>query len=668
MFTNSNFAFSNKTLKWFSTVWAIVIIAPLVYFPGSAVLTGHPWKVELVMSFVLFATLAFSFSIQQKNKYTVLISPKIIFYIYFPFCAFIFWSAMSAFWADSILSVAHHSLVWACYLIFFLLTIYIVSNKGLFKITIISLGSVISIISLCCIFEYVFEEATSQTFRGRYSRFAEIFAALLPLFFSLVLRLNRKHLTWAVFVTLFLWLGMLFSTSRGALLSAIIGISVFILLRIFTNKTSAETKRLAYATIGIVFILLLTQTQILKTNEQKITTFSRIAMNDAKNSDDITSQKLRFQFIEIGLKMVSGNYLVGVGADNFGLEFNKYRAVFSENPENKPIAQLQEEYLPERAHNEYLQILTELGIIGGIILLCLLFGIAKLGFAEIVKNRFKKSSILTHSAIGGIVAFLVSSCFSSFSFRLMQNGLVFFFLLAILLRNFAVEKNQERQNNLLVAPKLKIVFVSIGLLACLSLTVFSTLKATSQYLVYQAERQENFETAKSYYENAISLDPANASADFSFGIRLLNEENYQESAAHLKQAVKNGLNDSVSYSYLISAQTLANQSQQAVDTAFEAVKIFPYSVFMRVRYAALLNKFGEKIESENQLRIARQLDKNQSETWWLLINYGSLKASEKSRVNKEISSLDELTPNSGIYAILAERQIIHPDEKSIFKF
>ena len=566
---------------------------------------------------------------------------------------------MSAFWAESVLSVVHHTLVWACYLIFFLLAIYIVSDKRLFKISIIALGSVISIICLCCIFEFVFEESIGETFGTRYGRYAEIFAMLLPLFFSFVLRLKRKHLWWAVSISAFLWLGLLFAMSRGSLFSSIIGLSFFVLLRIFSKKSLTEKRRLAFALTGLIFIAFLAPDG---------GTFSRIAINDEKNPDNSFSQNVRLLYAGVGKEMFCENYVIGVGADNFGLEFNKYRTSFSENTTDKFAARQSEQYQTERAHNEYLQILTELGIIGGIILLCFLLGIAKLGFAEICKNRFERSNILTHSAIGGIVAFLVSSCFSSFSFRLMQNGLIFFFLLAILLRSFAVERKQEKQNSLLIAPKLKLAFISIGLLVCLSLIIFSTLKATSQYFIYQAERQENFETAKSYYENAINLDPANAAADFSFGIRLLNEDNYQESAAHLQQAVKKGLNDSVSYSYLISAQTLANEHQRALNTASEAVKIFPYSVFMRVRYAALLNDFNKKAESENQLRIAEEINSKQAKTWWLLINYGSLKASEESRNNKEILSLDKLAPNLGVYAVLAERQIIHPDEKPIFKF
>ncbi len=251
MFNNSKSAFLNNNLKWFSAVWAMCLIAPLVYFPAPASIIGHPWKVELSISLILSLSLVSSLYFLLKNKYAGLISPKLVSYIIIPFCAFIIWSAISAFWAGSFLSVVHHTLVWTGYLIFFLFALHIISNKKNFKISIISLGSVISIICLCCIGEFLFSPSIGETFGFRYARFAEIFASLLPLFFSFVLRLNRKHLVWAISVTLFLWLGTIFSMSRGSLLSSIVGISVFILLRVFTVKTSSEKRRLI-AVIGSV--------------------------------------------------------------------------------------------------------------------------------------------------------------------------------------------------------------------------------------------------------------------------------------------------------------------------------------------------------------------------------------------------------------------------------
>ncbi|HYP50560.1 MAG TPA: hypothetical protein VEQ34_06430, partial [Pyrinomonadaceae bacterium] len=128
------------------------------------------------------------------------------------------------------------------------------------------------------------------------------------------------------------------------------------------------------------------------------------------------------------------------------------------------------------------------------------------------------------------------------------------------------------------------------------------------------------------------------------------------------------INTTVSYSYLISAQTLSNDLEQAEKTNAEAVRIFPYSIFMRVRYASLLEKLHLKDESVKQYESARQLDKKQAETWRLLINNGAFAASQRAKTDKEILNLMELRPAPALYAILTEREILYPEEKSKFNF
>lgn len=667
MFVKPNFLFRDNWLKTFAAIWAFVLITPLIYFPGPSALFGHPWKVELTISLIFCLFLSCYLFIWKKDEFTASISPNLVRNVLTPCFAFISWSAASAFWASSTLSVAHHTLVWADYLVFFLFALFIASNKKLFKISVISLGSVISIICLSCIFEFILEERPGETFGFRYSRFAEIFAALLPLFFSFTLRLKRKHFIWSVFVTLVLWLALMFTTSRGSLVSAIIGMSVFVVLRILTDKSAAEKKRFIFVLAGLIFVFILTQIPLLSSNEQKASTFSRITTQAENDPGNSLSGNIRFLFAGVGKEMFFDNYLVGVGADNFGLEFNKYRAVFSANPRNKSTAGMQEELLPERAHNEYLQILSELGIVGAGFIFCLFLGMAKLGFLEIKRNRSERGSILTHAAIGGISAFLISSSFSSFSFRLMQNGLIFFFLVAILLRNYVVRK-QEVKSSWFIAPRLRKAFVLVALTGCSSLFIFSGLKATSQFLVYTAENEADFETAKTYYAKAVLLDKANGSANYSLGLRLLAENSYLESAAELQRAIDKGINTPVCYSYLISSYTLANQIKPALKTNSDAIEIFPYSVFLRVRYASLLKRFDRLEESEKQMEIAEQLNKKQAETWWLLINNGASRVNENFRVNKEILSLEELKPNSAVYAVLTERQIVYPNEKPKFNF
>ncbi len=653
-------------MKLFAAFWAFVIIAPLVYFPGPADLFGHPWKVELTVSFLLFSTLLFSqFRLKAADGY-LQTAPKSVVWLFVLLFAFTVWSGISIFWADSNLSVAHHTLVWICYLVFFLVVSQIVVHPKFFQTTLISLSVVVGIIAVNCILEYTFSPDIGDTFASRYARFAEIHAALLPLFFGYVLRLKKRHLIWAISVTLLVWLAVLLTMSRGALLSSVIGLSVFVAFRLINHKTVLEKKRLVFGVIGITAVIFLTQIQIFDTGQPKATTLNRLVVKNEKDADNSLGGNVRFLFHGVAREMFAENPVTGVGADNFGLKFNEYRAPFSADERNKASAAQQEWLLPERAHSEYLQILAELGIVGAALFGLFIFGIARLSFGEIKQRVFARSDILTHSAIAGMIAFLINSAVSSYSFRLMQNGLIFFFLLAIALRKHFSKPNQISAAHTVINRRLKIAFALFAAVGCLSLTVFSALKATSQFYVYQGERQTDFADAESNFRFAAQIDPANASANSAFGFRLLSEGFYPESAAQINVALEKGLNTSIAYSYLIAAQTLANEPEAALKTAAEAVNIYPYSVFLRVRYAALLQKSNRLNESAAQYEAAERLDRKQAETWRLFINEGAPTASERARRDKNFVELMELKPDGAIYSILTEREILYPQEKSQF--
>ena len=411
----------------------------------------------------------------------------------------------------------------------------------------------------------------------------------------------------------------------------------------------------------MVLIVGFVQIPILNSSEQKSTTITRLTA--AKDDDKTNSiqQNVRILLAKVGIEMFKENAVVGVGADNFGLEFNKYRAVFSANEANKATAEQQESMIPERTHNEYLQILAELGIVGGVIFLLFIFGIAKLSFSEIKENRFNRSNILTHAAIAGLITFLITSSVTSYSFRLMQNGLIFFFLLAVLLRNYVV--NRPKTNKFYASSNFRLVIIPAAIILCLSLTIFSTLKATSQYFVYLAEKEPNLETAKSDYAKAMFLDSANASANSSLGFRMFFENHYQEAADNFQIAINKGVNSSVAYSLLSTNQTLVNNEQAAKNTFEEAIKIYPYSTFLRVRYSVSLEKFGKKDEAANQFKIAKQLNSPQAETWRIFINEGKEATDRKIEINKELVKYDDLDPQQAIFAVINERQILHPEER-----
>lgn len=668
MYKTENSLITTDNLKWFTVAWTFVIILPLIYFPASSLLTGHPWKVELGISLLLFPLTIFLHNFLKQQNELIIFSNSFQSNIIIPCVLFTVWSGLSMFWASSVLSVMHHTLVWCVYLICFIFLCSVISRKRILRHHLLVLSTILTIIAFLSIIEFLFSGEIGKVFGFRYSRYTEIFAAIIPLITVFVIRSKGKYYIFSCLALGVLWLSILFVGNRTSLIAVIATMSVFFLARVLLTKNAFEKKRLAVSASIFVIIFIFLQLPFVNTLTQNDGTLSKIKVYSKADASNSVSQNVRLFYYDVGLEMFSDNYLKGVGADNFGIRFNRYRAVYSAKGQNSALLNHQEELTAERTHNEYLQIVTELGLVGGLLFLLILTGIFRLGIYAPFKNKKVHSDILTQAAIAGVFAFLISSLFSSYSFRLMQNGLVFFFLVSIILRKHIKIIDKPEYLEKIPAPNFQFLSLALSLTVCFALAAFSASKATSQFLTYQAERTQNAEDSKTLLKKATVFDPDNAAAYFLHGFVNLNEKNYSESAAYFDKSIHRGLNSSVEYSYLMSAQILNNDLDAAEQTALKNVEIFPYSVFARTRYAAILKMRNKSKESNEQLAFAHRINADEAKTWWILLTEGARIAGEKSVRDAGVLKLYRLLPQEGIHAYLIERETLHPEEKVQFNF
>lgn len=628
------------------TLWPLILLTPLLPFPAPSILVGHPWKPELFLSLLLIGVFAVIF-LKANGKFGL----NLTYPITAAMAAFVIWSGVSILWAGSLNSVFHHTLVWAEYLIFFVILSSSITGKHLFRNTIYVLGVVALIISANCVIEYVLRERIDSTFGFRYGRFSEVWAALIPLFTAFTIRTKGMKLGLSIVVTSLMWLAVLFSTSRTSLAAAAGGLAVFVLSSLLLKKGRGQFKKLVFVVSLLAIIGVVTQLPIFPArDEQKPSVLNRIATSSETDPSNSLGRNIRFLFIGVGAEMVRSNPLGGVGADNFGVAFNKYRSEISASSEKGALVTGNEDAIPERAHNEYLQVATELGIIG-----LGLFGVFLIAVFWLGYRSLKQSvNIYKLAAASGITAFLFSSLFSSYSFRLVQNGVVFFFLAAILIGK---QRAQRSKNSSLLA---------VALAASVCLGVFSSLKAASQYMAYRGESTADLGTALSDLSTAEKLDSTNAAANYTAALKLLNESRYAEAAAHFQAAIDKGVGTSATYSYLISAHSLNGSDQSALDSAAAAVRVFPYSTFLLTRYSVLLEKAGNTSEAQKQFSRAQGIDARQAETWKMFIINGARVAAEAGRNGVGVPLMADLYPQDALYAMLAERQILHPNERYTF--
>jgi tetratricopeptide (TPR) repeat protein len=384
-----------------------------------------------------------------------------------------------------------------------------------------------------------------------------------------------------------------------------------------------------------------------------------IASRFVSNERITDSNNFRKLMTTLSFEMFKANPVIGAGADNFGMEVNKYREIYGTNNPDDINLKASENELPERSHNEYLQILAELGVVGFLIFLMFLLGIALM-----LINAFRRrASLLTLGSHIGVFMFLASSLVSSYSFRFVQNALIFFIVLAVASKQLLRQKPDKP----LFIPATRLKFAgAFAVVLCLSLAGYSFIRVASAYYATSGNYIQSTDEAMPLYQRAIWLDNENAFAHYDLASRLLDDGRYADAVPHYERAVKLGIATSPNLSYFSTVQLLAGDTAGAEATFAYGAKLYPQSVFVITRYAFLLKQNGKPQDAATQLERARMLDQPAAETWWTFMNDGPEQATDNFEQNATLTEIMDLKPYRSIYAIKKERDIRFPGEKFEF--
>ena len=392
----------------FAAFWALLLFVNFIpVIPQPEVITGYLWKVEFAMA--AFLSIALILFVKVSKDKILSFSHREFFWIILPLFLFTAWSGASVFWAESQRDAVHHTLLWACYCIFYLLIRQVVTQPSRLKVSLKATGVVVAIIGIVCLLEYF---STSYDLSGnvslRYNKYAEAIATLFLLFAAISIGRKTRHSILFGAVAIAGWLGIVFSLGRTQFLAALFAIFVFTLFALIRSGRGISLKKAAIFSFVFVSITLLSQISLFTQNSQQ-TTFKRLSGDEHSQ----LSFQVRMLAWQIALENLRQNPLVGVGAENFAATYGTARLNLAQNNPANPNLNVYEDILPERAHNEFLQILSELGVVGIAIFGWFLFGIARVAFSM----RGKRTSLLSVAALAGIFAFLISSAASSYSFR-----------------------------------------------------------------------------------------------------------------------------------------------------------------------------------------------------------------------------------------------------------
>ena len=655
-------AILKSVLSLFLLGWSVILFIPSAPFVPRYATDFLPWRIE-----ILSAILLLPFAVWQMRRLDpspfVTFSRAEIFLILLPLLAFIGWSGVSFGWANFPLATVHHTLVWAEYLLFYLAVRQIIKHPADLRLLIYGLMPVIWLIGLPAIIEYYSSVALGNAANGigfRYASYAELMNALLPLVLAVAVRSKGVFFRLALLTALIICLLDISSLSRTALILLVFVTTVFSAMIFIFKQFTACRRPLLKILCALIFVPVTLQI-VPFLYSQQIPILERYKYKAHIEESNGT----RPFFSGVALEMLEAQPLTGIGADNYGYQFDNYRAIYGDKHPGSPYMNIAENEVPERAHNEFAQIAAELGIIGLALFAVLVGSVIYLSFAALQRRRF---SIYGNAALLGIVSFLISSMITSYSFRAVTNGTVFFFLLAVAV--FALDpKKSVVQNSPSAAPRRATILLrpiyGFGAIACLLMIIFCTVRVLSVNYAQRAAAETDTETAANLYQKAFRFDRENFSAYFSNGMKLVDQGRYAEAIPLLHRSIGIRHTRVTDYSLLATAQTLAGDNRAATDTFRQAVRRYPLSVFARTRYALLLKSDGDDAAANEQYAVALSINPENARTWKNLIGRGAKAATEAAFADSSNTQIMDLKPELAIYAVIMEREIVHPEEKFV---
>lgn len=613
---------------------ALSLLAILFRVPEPSLQVNQPFKAELLISLFLIAAFGVMLGSQAaasraRSNIAMIVSIAV----------FIAWSAASVFWAASFGSVVHHTLLWSIYLIAFLLfTGYLPSPIASTRFCITTFVIVSLILGFLCIFDYltVIDFTSSEgDIRIRYGKYAELLVTLSPVLWAAAIYVRqRQRMMLLLIAGLLSWITAMLSLSKGAFLAGIIGFVIFFTGSALFSTTAFRKRVMTFAALWIVITI---GTQVFFSWFSAVPSTTSYITGSADQTR--TTSAMRVFVWKVGRQMSTDHTLFGVGADNFGLAFNTERIAYRKNFHDVPSEEIAEDYIVERAHNEPLQVLCELGIVG-IVLFSIPFVIFAGIFFKLLFRRRRLQPVIW-GAIAGITAFLVSSQFSSFSFRSAQNGFVLFMVLAIAVKKMSPSRAPAKAG-MFASPAFLLSFAALVLS-----TSFCISKCIAEYHVYSAERSEFYSDAHDHYQATVAIDPEYAGAYLSHASRAAVTDN--DAAARLTRiAIDHGLGVTAVYSQLAKEHAKAGKTAEAEAAYREGLAIFSRSIYLRMEFAVFLEGLGNTDDAAEQAAIARSVDLRQANGWYWIIKEGSVAAFYRSQKDSSIAPPADLRPHNAV--------------------
>lgn len=563
-----------------TTIIILIILVAVAFYP-NCITVFIPVKKMVVEILVSIGLMFWGFKIITHKKKGFIYSS-----LNLPVLSFILICVLSLLWSTNIFSsIRELPLFLAGPLLYFLVINNINNRKQINKIinALILIGTLLGIYG---IFQYfgidfsIFESAKGrqQVFGlfGNVNYFAEYLIIPIPIAIPLFLvNKNKIKKVLLLIAILTMSISLLFTFTRSSYLG--FGVSLILMFFLYTiqwrqkfikNKKKIVIVILLLAAIGTIVFSLPNPFNKPGTIINKIK--SRISPTQLTQDSSIKRRLATWQFT---ILMIKDHPVFGSGIGTYKYNTLRYQAEFFSKNNNRSIYP---HGFAQEAHNEYLQIWAEMGIVGLSIFIWVIFSYFKYGLKALKKNEDKYKQGMIIGLMGAVIAVLGDSIFG-FPLHLPATVMMFWLAFGLTVsqsitdsdfqenpqifnnilkiknnqkrkgnktrKEIAIERETNKKNRLYKIIFLKIFFALI----IFFLTVFLTINAIRPFIArtywFHADKEKNrndigLTEMVNNYRKALKWDPYLGEVYYDIAFLLMQNGLWTPALEYFKEAEK----------------------------------------------------------------------------------------------------------------------------------
>jgi O-antigen ligase/Flp pilus assembly protein TadD len=582
--------------------------------------------------------------------------------LYFPLCFFTVILTISLFLGNNIIISLGDYFNFISYIILFFITLNFIKSEKEFNVLIKIFFITSFLVALYTLIQYYgldfyyahLGKLTSTI--GQKNWISNYLAMIFPIAFSFFLLENNRNIKY-IYLTLLvvLYTTLLICQSRGIWISIFLTLIVafIIIFRYKLDNIFTKNKKwLIYLLIIFLAITVIYSTEN-PLNKSRLTVTER-ALSTFEVAED-PSINTRFLMWKVSIEMFKDKPAFGLGIGTFKYHYLDYQAAYLIDHPNY----IRNSGKAAEAHNEYLQIAAEMGIIGLIVFLSIIFAFYYIVYQYFEKEDNKKNLLIIFGILMGITSCLIH-CLFTFPFHVPALGAIFFILFGLTLAYMNISSGNMNKSmieiRLNIYTGIKYILLCIAVLVAIigarHLAIKPYMAEINYYKGAKYFAEQNNNLALEYFEKASRLDSNNGRIMHALGSSYY-QLGLQEEARNILQSTKEIYKDRNTCRNLGLSYMQSGNYEKAIEEFEQAIYLDP--------------KFYEAYNDLASLYVYQGEYAKAIETWQKAIDLG-LDFKEKHIFLYYIGMAYQRMNNSeNAYEYFLEALIEAPDESPIMK-